>query len=174
PESLGPEDLARVGTDLASREGLAGCRGLVRLAPPRERALPYLRPRLTPTPRIDAARVRKLVAELDDDDFAVRERASEQLGRFSELVSPQLRQALRDGKLSAEAANRVRLLLQRPDGPEPRRERLGEPRAVQALEWMATRAARAHLAELAKGEPGSALTEEATQALARLDRRTRR
>jgi WD40 repeat protein len=172
-EKLRPEDLDGVWSELASAEGLAGCRALVRLASAPDLALPYLRPRLTPTPRIDAARVRKLVAELDDDDFAVRERASEQLGRYSELVSPQLRQALRDGKLSAEAANRVRLLLQRVDGSEPSPERLRESRAVQALEWMATREARAHLAELAKGEPGGALTEEAMQALARLGRRAR-
>ena len=110
----------------------------------------------------------RLVAQLDDDDFAVRESATEELGKYSESVRPVLREAQRWGKLSVEAASRARRLLERLDGTEPSPDRLRETRAVQALEWMATAEARAHLAIVAKGQPGSPLTEEATQALLRM------
>jgi WD40 repeat protein len=173
PQKLRPEDLDSAWTELAAPEPLAGCRALVRLTTGPELALPYLTARLCPTPRLDVDRVRKLVAALDDDDFDVRERATADLSKYSEAVCPLLRDTLRGGKLSPEAANRVRQLLVRLDGTETPPERLREARVLQSLEWMATPAARALLADLAKGQPGSPLTEEAAQALVRLGRRDR-
>jgi hypothetical protein len=170
-EKVRPQDLTAAWDELASPEPRAGCRALVQFASAPELALPYFQPRLAATPRFEPDRVARLMAQLDDDDFTVRERATEELGRYSEAVRAPLREAQRQGKLSAEAAIRVRRLLDRLDGTEPSPDRLRETRAVQALEWMATPAARAQLAELGKGQPGSPLTEEATQALARLARR---
>ena len=173
PRKLGPEDLDQVWIDLASPEPLVGCRAMVRLATAPALALPYLEKRLSPTPRLDDAKVRKLMTELDHDDFAVRERATEELEKYSEALRPLLRKALRERKLSAEAATRVRRLLERLDGTELAPERLREARVLQSLEWMATPAAQTQLALLAKGQPGSPLAEEAAQALARLSRRAR-
>jgi WD40 repeat protein len=171
PRKIRPQDLDTVWNDLASPEPMAGCRAMANLATAPELAVPLVKSRLTPTPRFDARRVAALMAQLDDDDFAVRERATEELGKYSETVRPVLRDAQRGGRLSVEAASRVRRLLERLDGTESSPDRLRETRVVQALEWMTTPEARAHLAEIAKGEPGSWLTEEANQALARLARR---
>jgi hypothetical protein len=171
PRKIRPQDLDAVWDDLASPNPIAGCRAIVNLVSTADAALRYCKPRLTPTPRFDADRVARLVAQLDDDDFAVRESATEELGKYSESVRPVLREAQRGGRLSVEAAGRARRLLERLDGAEPSPDRLRETRVVQALEWMATAEARAHLTVLARGQPGSPLTEEATQALARLARR---
>jgi hypothetical protein len=47
-------------------------------------------------------------------------------------------------------------------------------RAVEVLEWLATPAARALLADLATGEPGASLTQAAKAALQRLRTAQRR
>ena len=164
------EELDAAWNDVASAEPLIGYRAMVRLVSAPGIALPFCSTRLIATPRFDADRVRRLMIQLDDDDFAVRERATEELGRYSESVRATLRAAQRGGKLSPEAASRVRRLLERLDGSETTPDRLRDTRMVQVLEWMATPDARSKLAELAKGEPGSPLTEDANLALARLAR----
>ncbi len=173
PQKPRPEDLEAIWNDLASADALVGCRALVRLASAPDLALPYLKPRLAPTPLADAVVIRRLLSDLDNDEFTVRERATEELAKYSDSIRPVLREALRGGKLSAEAANRVRQLLERLEGTEPSPEQLRESRLLQCLEWIATPAAKAQLGELAKGQRGSPLTEEAVQALARLGRRAR-
>jgi hypothetical protein len=173
PQKLRPEDLDAVWNELGSPEPLSSFRALIRLTSAPDLALPYLKPRMTRTPWIDAVMIRKLIAQLDDNEFTVREEATEGLAKFSEAVRPILREAVKQGKLSAEAKNRIRLLLERLDGTSPPPERLRESRVLQALEWLATLDARGHLAELAKGQPASPLTVEASQALARLGRKTR-
>src|SRR5262249_44788802 len=111
--------------------------------------------------------------DLDDDEYMVREGATQELARYSEAARPLLRAALAEGKLSPEAASRVRRLLGRLDGIEPPAEELREARAVQLLEGIATPDARAHLEPLARGQAGSPLTEEAAHALRRLEQRAK-
>ena len=173
PQQLRPQDLDLVWSELTSPDPLRGSRALAQLTSSPELALPHVKTRLTPTPHFDAVRVRKLMTELDHDEFTIREAATDQLEKYSEAIRPLLRESLREGKVSAEAASRMRRLVERLDGLEPPPERLRESRVVQSLEWMATPEARVQLERLATGQPGSPLTVEAVQALARLGKRVR-
>jgi hypothetical protein len=80
-----------------------------------------------------------------------------------------LRRAL-EGKPSDEVRRSLDAWLGRPALPVSSRETLRSLRAVAVLERLATPAARRLLAELARGAPGAALTEDAKAALDRLAR----
>jgi HEAT repeat protein len=125
-----------------------------------------VRDSLRPVAAVSAEQVKRLIAELDDDDFNVRERATADLAKMGGAADAALRQAL-EGRPSAELRQRVQHLLdaKRAD-PEP--EQMRRSRAFEALEGMATPEAKKLLEELAKGAPGAALTEESKAALARI------
>ncbi len=79
------------------------------------------RPRTSkPTaPPLDADKLKSLIAELDSDNFAVRERATHQLEAQGAHAQPALRKAL-EGKPSAEARRRMeRLLHEGEEKPDP-------------------------------------------------------
>src|SRR5262249_15206505 len=98
-----------------------------------------------------------LVADLDSDDFAVREKAAEQLEKLGEAAQPALQKALA-GQPSIEAKRRIQQLLDKlPDAPE----RLQPARALEVLERLDTREARQLVAKLADGAPDAWLTQEA-------------
>lgn len=87
--------------------------------------------------------VKGLIGELDDDQFSVREAASEQLGTMGRWAEPRLRTALRKAE-SEEARARLRRLIRAAESPTaasdgPRRL----VRAVWALEQIGTAEAKA-------------------------------
>jgi RNA polymerase sigma factor (sigma-70 family) len=166
---LGPADLERLWADLAGRDAARAYRAGWALVEEPAKAVAFLRGRLRPVVLADARRVRRLIADLDADDFAVREAASRGLAQLGAEAEPALRAALA-GKPSAEVRRRVKDLLAEPVTPTP--AALRDSRAVQALERIGTAEARRVLAALAGGERGGRLTEEARAALGRLARRT--
>jgi hypothetical protein len=66
---------------------------------------------LTPLPPEVAARARRLIKELDADDFRAREQASKALSKECGKYRPLLVQALQGGKLSPEASCRIEDIL---------------------------------------------------------------
>lgn len=80
----------------------------------------------------DAETVRRLLAELDHDDWRVRERPSGQLGRYGEMIRPMLVQALARTP-SPEVRFRLEKLLETTKElpPQIRRAR----RALELLRW---------------------------------------
>jgi hypothetical protein len=97
--------------------------------------------------------VAKLLAELDDEAFAVRERASSELAKRAKALEPVLRQA-RTNAASPEVRRRLDALLGALPSPpranrEPSPEQLRLVRAVVVLGRIDTAEARAILAELA-------------------------
>jgi hypothetical protein len=118
-----------------------------------------------PEKPVDAARINRLIADLDSDQFAVRERASKDLGALGSTAGRQLRQAL-EKKPSVETTRRIKAILAAcPD------EDLRGLRAIEVLEAVDTPASRTVLEEWAKGDPAHATAAVAAEALVRLRRR---
>src|SRR5262249_10799132 len=135
-------------------------------------AVALLKQRLRPVAPEDAARAERLVRDLDDNAFLVREKAQRALQALADTATPALEKALA-GNPSLEARPRLVKLLHEVDRPDFSRTRQ-KLRAVEALEYAGTAAARELLAALARGAPEARLTREAGASLGRLTRRAGR
>ncbi len=136
-----------------------------RLAASGDEAVRRLRPHLRPSADTRKPSVAQLIAQIDDDSFAVRERATRLLIERGPAAGLPLRTALA-GKPSAEARRRLmRILRQLRDLPLT----AAQMRAVRALSVLAridSPASRALLAEVADG-PDSAVANAARALLGR-------
>jgi hypothetical protein len=139
------------------------------LAAASEQAVSLLRERLKPAQAADRERLRRLLADLDSDQFAVREKARQGLTELGELAEPALRQVLVD-KPALEVRRRIQALLDNLRGPVTRPELLQSLCAVAVLEDIGTLPARQLLEDLTKGAPEAGLTREAKASLERLSK----
>jgi hypothetical protein len=112
-------------------------------------------------------RIDQWVSELDNQQFNVRDKASQELEKLGERATPSLRKALKR-KPSLEARRKLEQLLERLEGFPLSPERLREIRAVEALEHIGSTEARQLLQSLATGVPEARLTREAKASLDRL------
>jgi WD40 repeat protein len=163
---------------LAGHDGKAAYRAMWALAEAGPRTVTFLQARLRPVRDDSQAWLRRLVAELDDKKFAVREAAAKKLRALGPKVAPYLRRALAANP-PLEVRKRLESILAAlpPAGPQdgPPDALLGEPlrtvRAIQVLEWIGTPEARAVLRSLAGGESSAQETRHAKVSLELLDRR---
>jgi hypothetical protein len=165
PVRLGAEALRSAWEDLGGDAGPA-YRAVGALAAA-EQAVPFLAERMRPAVAPDAKRVAKLLADLDDVRFEVREQASRELEALRGLAEPALRQALAR-RPSAETRRRLTALLEKLAVATPTPEEVRAIRVVEALEQAGTAAARRLLTDLAGGAPEARLTREAKAAVQRL------
>jgi len=157
--------------DLAGADAGKAYRAIWALARAPEQSGRLLRAKLRPVAGpADPRRLAHLIADLDDDLFAVRQKASAELGKLGEVAEGPLRRALQRPR-SPEVHWRVGLLLKRLEKMPQSPERLRQLRAVETLEYMDTPAAKKLLQRLARGQPGAWLTEEAKATLKRLAQR---
>lgn len=119
---------------------------------------------------MDHRRIERLIADLDDGRFAVRDRATRELAELGELAEPALRRALAGGA-SPEARRRLNALLDRLGGRGLAAETVRQIRAVEALELIASAEAFRLLEQLAAAPIPLRLTVEARAAMRRLARR---
>jgi WD40 repeat protein len=126
--------------------------------------------RLPPAEPVDDTLIVRWIGDLDNQQFAVRERATAALVRVADRAEGALRAAL-DQTRSAETRQRVRHILESATDADLSPDRLREVRAVEVLESIGTPTARERLATLARGANGAYLTREAEAALRRLRRR---
>jgi hypothetical protein len=168
-EPPAPADLQQLWADLGATDPVKADRALTGLVAQPARAVPFLRQRLSPAPAADARRLVGWLADLDSEEFEVRERASQELGRLGEVIEADLKKVLR-GPPSAEVRRRVESLLEavKAERLSPSAERLREARAVELLERVGGCAARSLLTALADGAPQAQLTVEAKSTLERL------
>jgi RNA polymerase sigma factor (sigma-70 family) len=168
-EPPGPEDLW---SDLG-RDAATAYRAVSALAADRERALPLLKRELLGTGgEPGGKRVKRLVADLDDADPKVRDRALRELRRVGATAEPALRKALREAN-SDKLRARLRGLLTEleADGviaPADDNHLVG--RAVQVLELVGTDEARKLLEALARDGRDERVKAEAKAALDRAKR----
>jgi hypothetical protein len=150
-------------TRLASRDAKVGLGAIDSLAAD-PAAVEYLRDRFQPA---DAELVARLIADLDDEDFATRDAAEKKLAALRERAEKALFEAVTTSP-SAEVRGRADRLLKPISGPHSI-ARLRAIRAVEALERIGTPASKTLLSEWAV-EGGPALSAEASAALGRLAR----
>jgi hypothetical protein len=123
-----------------------------------------MRQRLRPASKATSEEIGHRIADLDSDEYAVRERASEELEGEMDRAEPALRKVLREMP-SLEVRRRIERLLSKA-------ELIRALRAVEVLEHIGNSEAKKVLETLATGAESARLTEEAKASLARLDRRT--
>jgi WD40 repeat protein len=163
-------DAAACWSDLAGRDAARAYDAMCMLAADPSQAVRFLKDHLPPAAPADADKIAKLIAELDSDEFTVREKANEELDKISDAAAPLLRKAL-EADPSPEACKRLEKVLARAAGKAPSGEQLRSLRAVELLEMMATPEARQLLQKLAAGAPDARLTREAKAALERISHR---
>ncbi len=166
-----PEQVQRDWEALAGTDARLAYAAIWSLAADPEGTTAFLRERLRPAPRLEAARVRRLVGELASDEFKVRDRAEHELEELGEGVLAELRSALA-GATDLEARRRLDRLIERLDPPVPPTRLLQALRAIEILELMGTKEARQLLQGLAEGGDEARVTREARASLQRLERRT--
>jgi hypothetical protein len=118
---------------------------------------------------VEAAHVKAWVQDLNSDDFAVRQKSTDELTKLGEAAEQQLRQAL-ESQPPVETERSLRQLLDRLGNNSP--HLLQQSRALELLERINTPEARQLLQKLATGAPEARLTREAKAALERLASRS--
>jgi WD40 repeat protein len=168
PEKQGRTDLDRAYRHLGDEDPQKAHQAIRRLAADPRQSVPYLAKRL----RVDFPDERRsysrLIEELDDDDFEVRQNADATLAKLGRGVAARLRATLAEGKVSLEVRRSTARLLRQIDDSEPTEEQRRHHRAVAALEQMDDDAARRLLLRLAGGHPDAELTRDADASLRRL------
>jgi hypothetical protein len=164
-----PKTLEQLWADLAAGAPAAHA-AIALLAEKREPAVAYLKDRLQPALPQDPQQIKKLVADLASDRFALREAATKQLLAFDPPPLSAIRQAL-GANPSLESRRRLEQILSQVEGPlVVDSETVRGARAVAVLEKVASPEARRILEKLAQGAPEARLTREAKASLARLAR----
>jgi hypothetical protein len=161
-----PKELETLWNALGSDDAREGYRALRALTAAGDPGVDVLKAYLKPVPARDDDCIARLIRDLENDQFAVRARATEELERLADLAEPQLRHALK-GEPALELRQRVTAILERLE-PVAVPDTLRRLRGVEALEYIGTPAARALLQALAAGNPEAPLTREARGSLARL------
>jgi WD40 repeat protein len=163
--ALSPEECKSLWTDLAGADAVKAYMAIRAFSAAPGQTASFLGDRLHPARSADKKEVDRLIADLDSDDFAIRDKATGELDELGDTVKAALRRVI-DGQPSAEVRSRVNRLLEKLATPAP--ELLRGLRAVEALEAVGGSEARTVLAKIAKGAPESPLTREASASLKRL------
>ena len=161
--------LAALWTDLDNPDGTVALRSAAAIDADPAAAVAFFREQLKPVPADHAERLKRAVADLQDQDYEVRDRALAELRSYgSEAILPmrELQRTASDPKLQTRV--RAFLTWAEAEGVGPPREVSREVLAVQALEKIGTPEARQVLENVAQGAPSAPLTEAARAALRRM------
>jgi hypothetical protein len=153
--------------DLAGEDAARAWKAICALAARPEQALPLLKQRLPPNPKLAPNRLAQLLADLDAKEFKSREQACIELAKLGPVVVPVLRK-LNAAKPSAEVKLRVDMLLSQLDKRNLLTEEVRCARALEVLEYLGTPDASKLIQVEAQGEPAFQRTQNAKAALERL------
>ncbi|HEV3084651.1 MAG TPA: sigma-70 family RNA polymerase sigma factor [Gemmataceae bacterium] len=168
---LPSQELGEAWPTLAGDDAAAAYHTIWLLRGSPEEAVPFLGKRLRPAEPADERRLAQLLADLDSDAFATRERAERELQHMGEAAVPALRTAL-SGKLSPEARRRLESALEAARLAPLPPDTVRSVRALEVLEAAATVEAQTVLERLARGAPEARLTQEAKASLEHLAKRS--
>jgi hypothetical protein len=167
PARLSADKLRDAWETLGGADAASAYAAIWQLAADPEGTIALLRERLRPVARPETGRVARLLAVLDSEKFAERERATRELETLEETAAVELRQTLAR-KPSLEIRRRVEALLERLNHL-PTRAQLQALRAIETLERIGTPEAKQVLKTLTEGAPEARTTEEAKRTLRRLE-----
>ncbi len=182
-KNLRDADLQALWADLAGDDATQAYRAVWTLSAAPAEAVGFFQSHLHPVPHEDDNKLAELIADLDNDDFAVSEAVTRELIWLGPQVEPALRRTLANNP-SPEARGRIEGVLPAHHswGILPALENLAGPRdaatlcsvrAICVLQRIGTPGARALLEKLATGDPQARPTREAQAALARLSKKPR-
>jgi RNA polymerase sigma factor (sigma-70 family) len=160
--------LERAWDALAAREAGESFRSEGRFSSSPGDTAKYFAERVKPAEALDPKRAQRLLADLDGDEFAVREAASKELAELDEQAIPYLESTLKSTE-SSEVRERVNKILERRRGAAISSEQLRQVRAVVVLERIGDGESKGLLKKWAGGPAGALLTREAAAALKRLE-----
>jgi WD40 repeat protein len=166
---LDAEQLEGLWRDLGGRDPAQAYKAVRALAS--EQGVAHLKAKVQGRGKDEAERIQRLIADLDSDDFATREKAHKELEGLGAAAVPEMRKALA-AKPSPEVRTRLERLLEPfKDKNEVAADRLRELRVVEALEYAGTAEAAELLKKLAAGDAKAPLTQDAKATLERLAKR---
>src|SRR5262249_51174665 len=151
--------------DLAGDDAGKAHRALWALAVSPRQSVPFLRKHLprTPAPTAETRdQFTRVLAELDSDNFAARQKAESKLEKLGPAAEPLARAALKRGP-SLEVRRRLERFIRALEGAGST-SWTRTLRALEALEHAAGPEARQLLTDLAAGDPEARLTREAKAA----------
>jgi hypothetical protein len=168
PARLTAKDLENTLDDLTDDEFPAARDAIWTLAAYKE-AVPVLKEFLRPAVEPDKERLQKLIKDLDNDSFAVRQKAEEALmgNELGEGVAPALREIVK-GKVSPQAKQTLESVLSRYTEGAMKGVVVSNRRAVEVLEHLGSKEARELLQTWSKGQKEASLTRYAKAALERM------
>jgi RNA polymerase sigma factor (sigma-70 family) len=169
--NLPPATVARLWADLGSEDAARGFGAVRTLTGAPGQAVDLIKEHLKPVAAPNPARLAQLIAALDENDFALRKKATAELEGLGELAEGALRRLVETGP-SAEARRRAEGLLEKLAGGPASGKLLRSLRALEVLEDIATPPAQQVLQTLAEGFPEARVTWEAKASLSRLQRKT--
>lgn len=161
-------ELERAWADLAKPDWERAGPAMASLAKASDKLISLVRSRIprTDKPDIDAKAVGKLVEQLNDPVYAVRNRASAALARYGREALPLLRKFL--GKFSSrEQRKRLQMIIEQIGRSPVPSDYLRNRRALALLEQACTTAAQTELKRLSTGHPDTMLTRDAKSAVER-------
>jgi WD40 repeat protein len=155
---------------LRGEDAAAAYAAMARLSAKPTEAVALFRGALKPAtkPAAADALLDRLTADLADESFAAREKASRELDALGGSAVEGMRQRLLKTP-SPEARRRIAKYIDKHDPAPLLPERLLEERGLELLEHVNTPESRALLAKLAKGAAGASLTRAAAESLKRAE-----
>jgi hypothetical protein len=166
-EKLNREELARCWDDLDGTDATRAYATLAVLSQHPDQAERLFKEKLAAHPGMALERLTRLIADLDNDDFQMRESASKELANLGRSAEGALRKTL-DENPSPELKRRIQNLLDKPAPKEDDPEQIRLLRAIEVLERVGTPEARSLLQKLAKEASIPDVAREAQASLERL------
>jgi WD40 repeat protein len=164
---LGKAEMEELLKVLSGDDAAAAGQAIWRLAAAGRGTVAFLKQRVQALKRVSERGLEKLIADLDDPRFQVRERVTQELDRLDGQSAPALRKALAAGP-TLEVRRRIEALLTKQATRLLPREQLPGVRAVEVLEHIGTAEAQELLRSLAAGAPEARMTLAARASLDRL------
>jgi WD40 repeat protein len=161
-----PADIEQCWQVLATNDGGKAFAAICDLTTSPKESVAWIKESVKPTAAVEMKRIDELIAQLDDNQFKVREKATGELYKIGEPIVPALEKALA-GNLTLETKRRLEEIRNRLTTRVLQGDRLRNYRAIEVLERIGTPEARQVLEELAAGAPGTLLTTSAQAALKR-------